>query len=347
MDRDNRWARTQVAYEALTSGKGKYATSAFQAIKESYAQGKSDEFIEPIILDREGLIKDHDSVIFFNFRVDRPRQLTKVFVLPDFENIKPKKVFDPYAERYGLHVFEAPGGKETFVRKTVLKNLFFVTMTEYEKGLPVQVVFPPVSVGLPLARILSESNLRQLHIAESEKYPHVTIFFDGGREQPFPGEDWTEIPSPHVPTYDQKPDMSAYELTAEVIRRLESNIYDFILINYANSDMVGHTGNLQAGIKACECVDECLGKIVNTVTNLRGVCLITSDHGNVEEMIDPITGEIDTKHSRNPVPFILVSQHEYILKITSRGILADVAPTILNLFKIGKSELLTGKSLII
>lgn len=348
MDRDNRWERTQKAYEALVLGKGKQASSATEAIRQSYKDGKTDEFIEPTILKQEGLIKDNDGIIFFNFRIDRPRQLTKAFVLPDFEQLKIEKAaFDPYAERYGLKIYEAPKGTTTFKREKVLKNLFFVTMTEYEKNLPVEVAFPPQIVKLPLARILSENNLRQLHIAESEKYPHVTVFFDGGRETPFPGEDWVEIPSPKVATYDLKPEMAAYELTEQTLKRIKGNFYDFILVNFANPDMVGHTGVITAGIKACETVDECLGKIVNMVFTIGGICLVTADHGNVEEMINLNTGEIDTEHSVNPVPFLVVDKKfDHAGRVLPRGILADVAPTILGILGIEKPELMTGKNLL-
>lgn len=348
MDRDNHWERTKKAYDALTLGVGKETNYWQTAIQESYAQGKTDEFLEPVILDKEGLIKDSDAVIFFNFRIDRPRQLTKAFVLPDFEKLNPKKTsFDPYAERYGLKIYEAPKGTTTFKREKVLKNLFFVTMTEYEKNLPVWVAFPPETVKLPLARLLAENGLRQLHIAESEKYPHVTVFFDGGREKPFVGEDWVEIPSPRVPTYDLKPEMAAYELTEQVLKRIKSNFYDFILVNFANPDMVGHTGVISAGIKACEAVDECLGKIVSCVLNLGGVCVITADHGNVEEMINLTTGEVDTEHSANPVPLIIVSREfNQGGRILPRGILADVAPTLLPFLGIEKPQLMTGRNLL-
>jgi len=349
MDRDNRWERTQKAYEALVLGKGNFASSPIQAIRESYAAGKTDEFIEPVVLDKNGLIQNNDAVIFFNFRIDRPRQLTKAFVLPDFEKLEIKKAsFDPYAERYGLKIYEVPRGTTTFKREKILKNLFFVTMTEYEKNLPVVAAFPPEPVRLPLARVLAENNLRQLHIAESEKYPHVTVFFDGGREKPFPGEDWVEIPSPKVATYDLKPEMSAYQLTEQLVKRLKGNHYDFILVNFANPDMVGHTGVISAGIKACETVDECLGKIVNTVLNLGGTCFITADHGNIEEMINLTTGEIDTEHSTNPVPFIVVDQRfNQGGRILPRGILADVVPTILAILGIEKPEFMTGKNLLL
>jgi len=348
MDRDNRWDRTQKAYDLLVLGKGETANNPIEVIKRSYAAGKTDEFIEPIVLDKQGMVNDNDAVIFFNFRIDRPRQLTKAFVLPNFETLEIKKVsFDPYAERYGLKIYEAPKGTTTFKREKVLKNLFFVTMTEYEKNLPLAIAFPPEPVRLPLARVLSEQGLRQLHIAESEKYPHVTVFFDGGRETPFVGEDWVEIPSPKVATYDLKPEMAIYELTNQVLRRLKGNIYDFVLINFANPDMVGHTGVISAGIKACEAVDECLGKIVNTVLNLNGACIITADHGNVEEMINLNTGGIDTEHSTNPVPFIIVNKkYNQGGRILPRGILADVSPTVLNLLGIEKPQLMMGKSLI-
>jgi len=348
MDRDNRWERTQGAYDLLVLGKGEIASDPIEAIKKSYTRGKTDEFIEPIVLDKQGMIKDNDAVIFFNFRIDRPRQLTKAFVLPNFETLEIKKAsFDPYAERYGLKIYETPNETTTFKREKILKNLFFVTMTEYEKNLPVAVAFPPEPVKMPLARVLSEQGLRQLHIAESEKYPHVTVFFDGGREKPFVGEDWVEVPSPKVATYDLKPEMAAYELTEQLIKRLKSNIYDFILVNFANPDMVGHTGVISAGIKACEAVDECLGKIMEMVLNLNGVCVVTADHGNVEEMINLTTGEIDTEHSINPVPFIVVDKrYNQRGRVLPRGILGDVAPTILGILGIEKPELMMGKDLL-
>ena len=348
LDRDNRWERTKKAYDLLTLGRGKAARSPFEAINDSYNSGKTDEFIEPILLDKEGLINDHDAVIFFNFRIDRPRQLTKAFVLPDFEQLKIKKAsFDPYAERYGYHIYEVPGSPSTFKREKILNDLFFVTMTEYERGLPVSVAFPPEPVKIPLARIFSENNLRQFHLSESEKFPHVTTFFDGGRNNPFPGEDWLEIPSPKVATYDQKPEMSAKSLTDTLEKKLTDNIYDFIIVNYANADMLGHTGVIPATVKACEFVDSCLGKIVNHVLNLGGCCLITADHGNAEEMINPATGEIDTEHSNNPVPLIIVDrQLMAINKSIPVGILADVAPTILGIMDIQKPETITGKNLL-
>jgi len=348
MDRDHRWERTEKAYDLLTQGLGEQVTSIKEAIKTSYEKGITDEFLEPIVVDKNGLIKDNDGVVFFNFRIDRPRQLTKALVLADFEKIKIAKIpFDPYAEKYGWHQYQKPQTTTTFQRKKVLKNLFFVTMTEYEKNhLPVQVALPPEIVKIPLARILSENNLRQFHIAETEKERFVTYYFDGQREEAFPGEDRLEIPSPKVATYDQKPEMSAYEITKELIQRLKAQFYDFIVINFANPDMVGHTGVLKAGIKACEVVDECLGKVVEVVTNLGGATIITADHGNVEEMIDPVTGEVDTEHSTNPVPFIVVSNQIGERELLSQGILADVAPTILKMMRIEKPDLMTGRNLL-
>jgi 2,3-bisphosphoglycerate-independent phosphoglycerate mutase len=353
MDRDHRWERTKLAYEALTEGKGRLVSNYKTAIQESYNQEKTDEFIKPIILTENkkpvSIINDNDAVIFFNFRIDRPRQLTKAFVLPDFENmIIRKAAFDPYAERYGKRQYEDEGKKlTTFQRKKVLTNLLFVTMTEYEPGLPVLNIFPPDQVAIPLARVLSENGWRQLHIAETEKERHVTYFFNGKRENPFPGEDWTIIPSPKVQTYDQQPEMSAPALTNELEKRIKLNIYDFILVNFANPDMVGHTGNIKAGIKACEIVDSCVGRVVNLATKLGGTCLITADHGNVEEMLDLNTGKVDTKHSTFPVPFIAVNNNLKGRAVTlPTGILADIAPTILKLGNIPKSNNMTGKSLI-
>lgn len=353
MDRDNRWERTQKAYDALTIGKGKLALSPVEGIKASYEKDKTDEFLEPVILaDKNnqpiGLIENNDAVIFFNFRIDRPRQLTKAFVLPDFETLVIKKAaFDPYAERYGLRLYEVSQQTTTFKRAKTIKNLFFVTMTEFEKGLPTQIAFPPTPVKMPLARVLAEKGLRQLHIAETEKERFVTYYFDGQREAVFPGEERIEVSSPKVTTYDKKPEMSAYEVTDKLLKRLQANIYDFAVVNYANPDMVGHTGVLPAGIKACEVIDECVGKVTQTVLGLGGTCLITADHGNVEEMINLTTGEVDTEHSNNPVPLIIVGQRfRQKAQNLPQGILADVAPTILALMEISKPDLMTGRNLL-
>jgi len=348
MDRDHRWERTQKAYDLMVGGKGENISSVKEAIRKSYENGKTDEFIEPIVINKEGLIEDNDAVIFFNFRIDRPRQLTKAFVLSDFEKLKIKKMtFDPYAEKYGLRQYQKLEEITTFKRSKILKNLFFVTMTEYEKGLPVVTAFPPEVVKIPLARIISENNLQQLHISETEKERFVSYYFDGQREKPFLNENWVEIPSPKVATYDLKPEMAAAEVTEEVLRRLKNMEYNFTVINYANPDMVGHTGVLAAGIKACEATDESLGKVVNYVLGIGGVCLITADHGNVEEMIDPITGAVETEHSSNPVPFIVVGRYfNYGGRVLKDGVLADVAPTILAIMGLQKPDLMTGRSLL-
>lgn len=354
LDRDNRWERTQKTYEAMVEGKGKTAVSAEVAVQQAYQNGKTDEFIEPtIILDEKNQpisqINDNDAVIFYNYRIDRPRQLTKAFVLPDLESaVKVKPSFDPYTEKYYKKTYvELPKISNVFPRKKFLKNLLFVTMTEYEKGLPVVSAFPPITVEMPLARILAGKDLRQLHISETEKERFVTYYFNGQNEKAYPGEDWITIPSPNVATYDRQPAMSAPEVTGFVLKRLEQEVYDFILINFANPDMVGHTGVIPAGISACETVDNCLGKIVNAVYVRGGSCIITADHGNVEEMINLVTGGIDTEHSMNPAPFILVDpDYQNNSKELRNGILADVAPTVLKLLGIPKPNNFSGRSLI-
>jgi len=352
MDRDHRWEKTQKAYEVMVSGRGSKFKSAIEGINASYQAGKTDEFIEPFLIIESGkvhLIDNHDSVIFFNFRIDRPRQLTKAFVLPDFERLVVEKIaFDPYAERYGVRQYQPPQKTTTFKREKILQDLFFVTMTEYEPKLPVEVAFTPEAVKMPLARALAEKGSRQFHLAETEKERHVTYYFNGRREKPFPGEDRVEIPSPKVKTYDLQSEMSAYGVTEELLRRIKTGFYDFILVNYANPDMVGHTGVLEAGIKACEVVDDCVGRVVKTVNNLNGVCLVTADHGNVEEMIDLQTGEVDTKHSTNPVPFIVVSKYfNHRGRMLPKGVLADIAPTVLTIMGIEKPGLMTGKNLLV
>jgi len=220
-------------------------------------------------------------------------------------------------------------------------------MTEYEKNLPTAVAFPPEVVKIPIARVISENNLRQLHLSETEKERFVTYYFNGQREKPFSQEDWVEIPSPKVATYDQKPEMSASKVTEELLKRLSNLDYAFAVVNYANPDMVGHTGVIEAGIKACETVDACLGKVVNHIINLDGLCVITADHGNVEEMLDPVTHQVETEHSTNPVPFIVVSRkHNSSGHSLKEGILADVAPTILPLLGLSKPDLMTGRNLL-
>lgn len=319
MDRDQRWRRTQVAYELLTQGKGRHANSAAAGIHQAYQKKQTDEFIEPILIDPNGVIRNDDTVVFFNFRTDRPRQLTKAFVLPEFEY---------------------------FARPQRPKNLFFATLTEYEEDLPVSAVaYDPPNIELPLAKVLANHNKRQLHVAESEKFPHIAYFFNGGHEDAFEGEDRIEVPSPKVATYDKKPEMSAKAVTEIVAERVSENLYDFILVNYANPDMVAHSGDINATIKAIEVVDVSLKKIVTAVQQVGGVSLITADHGNAEQLINVATGAIDTEHNVSPVPFIFVGKHPNPHKLQS-GVLADVAPTVLELMQIPKPSTMSARDLL-
>lgn len=353
MDRDRRWDRTEKAYLALTEGIGNQASSAEEAIKNAYNNKQTDEFISPTIIVKNNqpisLIKDNDSIIFYNFRVDRPRQLTKAFVLEDFENQASKVTFDPYTIKYyKRHVIEETPSYPVFSRKRKLLNLNFVTMTEYETNLPINAAYPPQIVDLPLGRVISENNLRQLRVSETEKERFVTYYFNGLREEAFSGEERLIIPSPKVPTYDLRPEMSALEMTDACCEKMNKDGYAFILINYANPDMVGHTGVIPAAITAIETVDNCLGKIVRNILTLSGSCIITADHGNVEEMIDSQTSGIDTEHSTNPVPCIIINKELEGRAIElETGILADVAPTILSLIEINKPGTMIGRNLLL
>lgn len=326
MDRDKNWERTEKAYRVIAEGKGIKIKDVSEYIETSYTKNITDEFIEPAVVvdlggNSTGRVENNDAVIFFNYRSDRARQLTKAFIAPEF---KP------------------------FPRESFITNLFFVTMTEYEKGLPVSgIAFQAENVKMPLAEVLANADLRQLHITETEKYAHVTYFFNGGREDPFRGEDRILIPSPEVETFDLKPEMSSYQITEIVCQKLMQKIYDFIIVNFAAPDMVSHTGKIEAAVKALEAVDECLGRIVNTVLGLDGGCVITADHGNAEELINLISGRLDTEHSANPVPLVIVSN---TLKTYKRylqmGILGDVAPTILGLLGIRKPLEMAGRDLL-
>ncbi len=352
MDRDHRWERTKKAYEAIACGEGLKVSSANEAIKLAYQRDETDEFIKPTVITKNGkpvaTVDKKDAVIFFNFRIDRPRQLTKAFVLDDFEEYQPKKTsFDPYAEKYGEKLYAELDRQKTFKRKKVLKNIFFATMTEYEEGLPAQAAFPRRQLILPLAQAISQRENRQFHIAETEKERFVTYYFNGFHNRPFPYEEWYEVSSPPVKTYDQQPEMSASQITDKVIDVLRENNMDFILVNFANPDMVGHTGVLEAGIKACESVDRCVGKIAHHILLAGGTLLLTADHGNAEEMINLPTGEVDTSHSGNPVPFIVVGQqYRGQIQQLQRGVLADVAPTVLKLLGINQPAVMTGQPLI-
>lgn len=322
MDRDNRWERVELAYNAMVLGEGEKASSAVEAIEKSYHDNKTDEFVLPTVIEEDGhpvaRIKDGDSVIFFNFRPDRAREITRAIN---------DKVFDG------------------FKRETL--NLTFVTMTQYDKTLEgVEIAFKPQTLVNTLGEYVSGKGLQQLRIAETEKYAHVTFFFNGGVEKENPGEERKVIPSPKVATYDLKPEMSAFEVTDELIARLDEDKYDMIILNYANPDMVGHTGVVDAAIKAVEAVDTCLGRVAEKVLEKDGTLFITADHGNAETEIDFSTGNPFTAHTTNPVPFVWVSNHVDGRKL-KEGKLADIAPTMLGVMGVEVPAEMTGENLIV
>ncbi len=369
MDRDGRWERTQKAYEAMVLGKGLTATSALDAVKQAYRRGKTDEFIEPVVIVKEsmasklgphtsriaGTIDDNDAVIFFNFRIDRPRQLTMAFCLPNFETIKSVEFgYVPHESRKLMEGKVSP----TFKREKCPKNLFFVTMTEYQKNLPVSAIaFPPPKIEDCLAEVLSKAGLKQLHLAESEKERMVTFYFDGLREERFPGEEIVIIPSPSVATYDKKPEMSAFKLVKKFKNLLNKDIYHFFIVNFANPDMVAHSGDMQATIKAIEAVDKATGELVEAVRLAGGTVIITADHGNAEDLLTFPTasyfvttaqGMINTEHSNNPVPILIIGRDFEGKSIElPKGSLVDVAPTILTLMGIPVPQVMTGKQLLL
>lgn len=352
MDRDKRWERIEKAYNALTLGDGTQCIlDPITSLRAQYDRGVTDEFIEPIsICNEDGthrVVNDNDAVIFFNYRIDRPRELTRAFVMPDFEQGIRNVAFDPYSEKYEKTNIQEQKMISTFQRQRVINNLYFVTMTRYEDNIPVDVAFPPQFIKQPLGKILSDNGLRQLRITETEKERFVTYYMNGQKDDMFPGEQRVIIPSKGVKSYDEAPEMSAREIASEMITRLKNDTVDVVICNICNGDMVGHTGNLQASIKACEIVDEVVGQIVTTVLLLNGVVLITADHGNVEEMINNKTGEMDTEHSKYPVPLMIISK-EYANKSTMlpSGILADIAPTLLHLMGVEKPSSMTGRALI-
>jgi 2,3-bisphosphoglycerate-independent phosphoglycerate mutase len=358
MDRDFRWERTAKAYLALTNNEGNLVKTPEEAIDASYLNGKTDEFIEPsLICNEKGValtkITNNDAVIFFNFRIDRPRQLSRCFVFNDFSKAGKNWSFDPFLVKYKKsHLVNLPIKEEMpFLRPPKLTNLYFATMTQYEKVLMdegAQVAFTPETVDMPLGRVISENGYKQLRVSESEKERFVTFYFNGQQEIAFDLEERLIIPSPKVATYDLKPEMSAITLTDEVLRKLKnSQDYKFILINYANPDMVGHTGNIGAAVKACEITDECVARLANFTLAYDGVLIITADHGNVEEMIDSQSGQIETEHSSNPVPLIMVTK-EFMGRgdLLPSGILADVAPTVLSLLGISVPSQMTGRNLL-
>ena len=321
MDRDKRWQRVEKAYNALVKGEGEKATSAIGAVESSYQKEIFDEFIEPtVIVNGEtpvATIGKHDSVIFYNYRPDRAREITRALVDKEFNEFEVEKDLD----------------------------LYYVCMTSYDETMPnVHIAFKKEELKNTFGEYISNKGLTQLRIAETEKYAHVTFFFNGGEEKQYKGEDRILVPSPKVETYDLKPELSAYEVTDKVVEAINSEKYDCIILNYANPDMVGHTGNLEAAIKAIETIDQCVGRVVEAVQKQEGVLLITADHGNAEQMIDYKTGEPHTAHTTNPVPLILVGMEEAKLK---EGKLADIAPTMLDIMHLEKPEEMTGESLLV
>jgi 2,3-bisphosphoglycerate-independent phosphoglycerate mutase len=349
MDRDKRWERTGRAYEALVGGVGEAAPSARAAIQAAYDAGVSDEFLLPTVIQQEALpvarIGDGDAVIFTNFRPDRGRQLSQALIWPDLN--------ERIQKHYARQKEEGQKLPETiWQRDRRLQNLRLVTLTQYAEDLPVEVAFPPRPVREPIAAVVSRAGRRQFHIAETEKYPHVTFFLNGGREEPFAGEERVLVPSPKVATYDLQPEMSAAGVTEELLEAIRSDSYDFIVVNYANPDMVGHTGVIPAVVTACETVDTSLGLVVPEILARGGAVLIIADHGNAEQMLDPGTGGPHTAHTTNPVPCILVAADGLGLdtgQVTLRagGRLADVAPTLLDLLGLPLAPDMTGESLIV
>lgn len=330
MDRNNNWDRIEKTYRMLTEGVGGKSDDPSLVLEQSYAKNVTDEYIEPTNITENGepvaLIKDGDSVIFFNFREDRARELTQAFVIPDFSGFSRKKL-----------------------------DVYFTTLIEYERNLPVHVAFPQEDIKNSLGEVLSTNGKKQLRVAETEKYAHVTYFFNGGNEEAFPGEDHLLIPSPTVAHFDEVPEMSSPQITNTILRKLEKNEYDFILVNYANADMVGHTGNEEASIKAVEATDKSLSILVPAILKVGGAILITSDHGNVEELKKASTGEIDTEHSTNPIPLWYITPENHREKSAEQmmreqnevnGLLSDVAPTVLDMMDIEKPAEMNGTSLL-
>ena len=319
MDRDTRWERVKLAYDTLVYGAGEQAADAQSAVAAAYARGETDEFVRPTVVGArdEHRVRDDDVCLFFNFRPDRARELTRAFFEPDFAS---------------------------FDRGPHPPRVAFCTMTQYKKEFPLPVAFPPEHPSHVLADVLAEHGLRQLHIAETEKYAHVTFFFNGGVEREVAGETRILVPSPRdVPTYDKKPQMSAYEVTDELMRAVDSSEYDFVVVNYANADMVGHSGVLEAAVEAVQAVDSCVGRVVERVLAADGACLITADHGNSDNMVDPDGGP-NTAHSTNPVPFLATVNG---VRVREGGILADLAPTVLDLLGVPAPAVMTGRDLLV
>ncbi|MCS5592878.1 MAG: 2,3-bisphosphoglycerate-independent phosphoglycerate mutase [Gammaproteobacteria bacterium] len=319
MDRDNRWARVRCAYELLAKGKGKFlAKSAIDAIDMAYERGETDEFVQSTVIKAPTKIKKGDVLIFMNYRADRARQITQAFFDENFQGFS----------------------RGTFVPTQ------FVCLTEYKKDFNLPVAYPSAKLNNVLGKYLSNLGMTQLRIAETEKYAHVTFFLNGGVERPFYGEDRVLIPSPDVATYDLKPEMSAFELTDELVEHIESQKYDLIICNFANTDMVGHSGKLDAAIKAVEAVDACLGIVYQAMHDISGEMLITADHGNAEQMVNPETGEVHTAHTNNLVPLLFISDRAATIAEAGAGALSDIAPTLLTMMDIEQPDEMTGTSLL-
>lgn len=342
MDRDNRWNRVERAYRMLTRGEAEAAPNAVTALERYYANPTEpnmhgDEFVSPTVISEDGLspvatVKDGDSIIFFNFRGDRPREITKAFTFDTF----PFRAKDKTGRERELGFERGPK-----------LDVFYVTMTEYAAGLPVKVAFPkPPKMKNIVGEYLGKLGLRQFRCAETEKYAHVTFFFNDYREEPFPGEERQLVASPKVSTYDQKPEMSAYEVTDVMLARIASGVDDLIILNYANPDMVGHTGSQEAAVKACQVVDECVGKVLDAIREAGGCAIITSDHGNFELLIDPETGGPHTAHTLFPVPLYLFGEPFRGMRLREGGRLADIMPTALTMMGLDIPEEMTGRPLI-
>ncbi len=318
MDRDNRWERVEKAYNMLVLGEGNKAESAIEAVKASYKKGVNDEFVEPTVINvPNSRIEDNDAIIFFNFRPDRAREISKAV---NFENF------------------------DGFKRKAVRKSIYYVTFTQYDATFPFPVAFEPQKLTNILGEVLDKNGIKQFRTAETEKYAHVTFFFNGGVEAPNKLETRVLVNSPKVATYDLQPEMSAYQVCDEVLKALDNKDYGFILVNFANPDMVGHTGVMEAAVKACETVDECVGKIVAKAKANGVAVVLTADHGNAECMEDKTTHAPYTAHTTNPVPLFVINAGDVKLKTT--GALCDIAPTVLDIMGIKKPEEMTGQSLI-
>ena len=316
MDRDNRWDRVEKAYSAMVYGEGNKACCPVKAVEESYANDVTDEFVVPTVCEENATVKPGDSIVFFNFRPDRAREITRTFVDPEFKGFERKNGFFP---------------------------LTYVCMTQYDASMPnVEVAFKPQSLKNTIGEYISNKGMTQLRIAETEKYAHVTFFFNGGVEQPYEGEDRILVKSPAVATYDLQPEMSAYEVTDKLVAAIKTGKYDMIILNYANCDMVGHTGVFEAAVKAVEAVDECVGKVVTAIREMDGVALITADHGNADKMIDT-DGSPFTAHTTNLVPFCVVG---YPCELREGGRLADTAPTMLKIMGLPQPAEMTGESII-